>query len=220
MHQTSALQGPRHRTAFATGPVRSNRHLILHQIPALWSRALSRASSLARPKHRAIALLGQGCNLRSGCVVRGCFGGRAALNPIQSPATVGTLLCEPPHLPFTHALEACLTPDASVELTCVSLFRRPPLPWWASRLCLPSKHCGACSGGICPRVGGPPHVQRRVAINAKRNGTRASGYTVVLIDYIVRHVLRLVYLSYQSHLQPVTSSDTAWCTHLLSLLPC
>jgi hypothetical protein len=49
-----------------------------------------------------------------------------------------------------------------------------------------------------------------MAINAKRNGSRASGYIFVLIDYIVRHVLRLVYLSYQSHLQPVTSSHAQW----------
>lgn len=59
---------------------------------------------------------------------------------------------------------------------------------------------------------------RRFATNANRNGTRASGYTSVLIVYIVRHVLRLVYLSYQSHLQPVTSSDVQWSIHLHSLL--
>jgi hypothetical protein len=36
----------------------------------------------------------------------------------------------------------------------------------------------------------------------------------------VRHLLRLVYLSYQSHILPVTLSYARWRIHLRSLLPC
>lgn len=108
---TSGLQGPRHQGASATGNGRSNSPLLPSENPRVgeeWTRDVA--------KHvRAFAWLKQQWH-----------DGQAALDRER---LVGILLCEPPHLHFTHPARRDLlspwppTPTMSIIR---SLYRVPP----------------------------------------------------------------------------------------------
>ena len=164
----------------------------MHWHPSPNPRAVEQTTSLdpRSPKDRGLAhcLAVAG---RSGRDVLMRATGKRPWFPRDSHACgdVALCLCEPPRVPprlhichFTHALTSTTANHASNILRPLQPLPHAALPWRACTLAPSCKHCGACTCGLCPSLRGSPHLSRRVAINANRNGTRASVYTFVLID--------------------------------------